>query len=106
VVNSDDAVDGVLELDPVALLKADQTISGVVVSSDGKPVPNVQIFRKSKGQPNGYKKTDADGTFTMAVCKGDVVLSAIVKKGGIALVGRVTASSGSEDVKIVLEPRL
>jgi hypothetical protein len=92
-VNTDDAVDGVLELGAAALSKADQAISGVVVDTDGNPVPNVQIFRKSTGQPSGYK------------CKGDVVLSAVVKKDGTLLVGRAEASSGTEDVKIVLEPR-
>jgi protocatechuate 3,4-dioxygenase beta subunit len=104
-VHTDDAVDGVLELGAVALSKADQTISGVVVDPDGNPVPNVQIFRKSKGQPSGYIETDTDGKFTIAVCKGDVVLSAIVKKYGTVLVGRAEAASGTEDVKIVLEPR-
>jgi len=104
-VNTDDAVDGVLELGAAALSKADQAISGVVVDIDGNPVPNVQIFRKSKGQPSGYKETDADGRFTIAVCKGDVVLSAVVRKDGTMLVGRAEAASGTEDVKIVLEPR-
>lgn len=104
-VNTDDAVDGVLELGTAALSKADQVISGVVVDTDGNPAPNVQIFRKSTGQPSGYKETDADGRFTIAVCKGDVVLSAIVKKDGTLLVGRAEAASGTEDVKIVLEPR-
>lgn len=104
-VNTDDAVDGVLELGAAALSKADQAISGVVVDPDGNPVPNVQIFRKSTGQPSGYKETDADGRFTIAVCKGDVVLSAVVKKDGMMLVGRAEAASGTEDVKIVLEPR-
>jgi protocatechuate 3,4-dioxygenase beta subunit len=104
-VNTDDAVDGVLELGVAALSKADQAISGVVVDLDGNPVSNVQIFRKSKGQPSGYKETDADGRFTIAVCKGDVVLSAVVKKDGTMLVGRAEAASGTEYVKIVLEPR-
>ncbi len=104
-VKTDDAVDGVLELGAAALSKADQAISGVVVDLDGNPVPNVQIFRKSEGQPLGHKETDADGRFTIAVCKGDVVLSAIVKKDGTMLVGRAEAASGTEDVKILLEPR-
>ena len=104
-VNPDDAVDGVLELGAAALSKADQAISGVVVGPDGNPVPNVQIFCKSPGQPSGYKETDADGRFTIAVCKGYVVLSAIVKKDGTVLVGWAEAASGTEDVKIVLEPR-
>jgi protocatechuate 3,4-dioxygenase beta subunit len=104
-VNTDDAVDGVLELGAAALSKADQAISGVVVDIDGNPVPNVQIFRKSEGQPLGYKETDADGRFTIVVCKGNVVLSAVVRKEGTMLVGGVEAASGTEDVKIVLEPR-
>jgi hypothetical protein len=104
-VNTDDAVDGVLELGAAALSKADQAISGVVVDLDGNPVPNVQIFRKSEGQPSGYKETDEQGRFTIAVCKGDVVLSAVVRKEGTMLVGRAEAASGTQDVKIVLEPR-
>jgi len=104
-VNTDNAVDGVLELGAAALSKADQSISGVVVGPDGNPVPNVHVFRKSAGQPIGYEKTDADGRFTLAVCKGDVVLSAVVKKDGTLLVGRAKVASGTEDVKIVLEPR-
>jgi len=104
-VNTDDAVDALLELGAAALSKADQAISGVVVGPDGNPVPNVQVFRKSTGQPSGYKKTDADGRFTIAVCKGHVVLSAVVKKNGTLLVGRAEAASGTEDVRIVLDPR-
>lgn len=104
-VNTDDAVDGVLELGAAALSKADQAISGVVVDLDGNPVPNVQIFRKSEGQPLGHKETDAEGRFTIAVCKGNVVLSAVVRKEGTMLVGRAEAASGTKDVKIVLEPR-
>jgi protocatechuate 3,4-dioxygenase beta subunit len=104
-VNTDDAVDGVLELGSAALSKADQAISGVVVGPDGNPVPNVRVFRKSAGQPVGYKKTDADGRFTLNVCKGDVALSAVIRKDGTLLVGRAKVASGTEDVKIVLEPR-
>jgi len=104
-VNTDDAVDGVLELGAAALSKADQAISCVVIDLDGNPVPNVQVFRKSEGQPLGHKETDAEGRFTIAVCKGNVVLSAVVRKDGTMLVGRAEAVSGTKDVKIVLEPR-
>jgi hypothetical protein len=104
-VNTDDAVDGVLELGAAVLSKADQAISGVVVDLDGNPVPNVQIFRNSEGQPLGHEETNADGRFTIAVCKGDVVLSAVVRKDGAMLVGRAEAASGTQDVKIVLQPR-
>lgn len=104
-VNTDDAVDGVLELGAAVLSKADQVISGVVVGPDGNPVPNVQIFCKSTGQPSGYNKTDTDGRFTIAVCKGDVVLSAVARKDGTLLVGRAEVASGTEDVKIVIGPR-
>jgi protocatechuate 3,4-dioxygenase beta subunit len=104
-VKTDDAVDGVLELGPAVLRKADERISGVVVDPNGNPVPNVQVFRKSAGQPVGYEKTDADGRFTLNVCKGDVVLSAVIRKDGTLLVGRAKVASGTEDVRIVLEPR-
>jgi len=105
IVNSDDAVNGVLELNPLILLKANETVSGVVVNSDGKPVPNAKVYRKGDHQPLGSKKTNADGTFIIAVCKGDVLIGSSVKKDGVMLAGNVMVSSGSEDVKIVLEPR-
>jgi hypothetical protein len=104
-VNTDDAVDGVLELGPAVLRKADERISGVVVDPNGNPVPNVQVFRKSAGQPSGYGKTDAGGRFTLEVCKGDVALSAVVRIDGRQWVGRAKVASGTEDVRIVLEPR-
>lgn len=104
-VNTDDAIDGVLELGRAVLRKADERISGVVVDPNGNPVPDVQVFRKSAGQPVGYEKTDADGRFTLSVCKGDVALSAVVRKDGTLLVGRAKVASGTEDVRIVLEPR-
>ena len=105
LVNTDDAVDGVLDLGSAALSKADQIISGVVVGPDGKGVGNVQVFRKGAGQPVGHKETDADGKFSLNVCKGDVTLSAVIGKGGTLLVGRTKVASGTEDVRIVLEPR-
>jgi len=104
-VNTDDAIDGVLELGRAVLRKADERISGVVVDPNGNPVPDVQIFRKSAGQPVGYEKTDAGGRFTLKVCKGDVALSAVVRIDSRQWVGRAKVASGSEDVKIVLEPR-
>ena len=105
-VNTDDAVDGVLELGRAVLRKADERISGVVVDPNGNPVPNVQIFRKSRGQPVGYEKTDAEGRFTLNVCKGEVALSAVIsREDGVLLAGRAKVASGTEDVRIVLEPR-
>ena len=104
-VNTDDAIDGVLELGRAVLRKADERISGVVVDPNGNPVPDVQIFRKSAGQPVGYEKTDAGGRFTLKVCKGDVALSAVVRIDGRQWIGRAKVASGTEDVRIVLEPR-
>lgn len=105
MLNSDDAVDGVFKIDPIVLLNADQTISGVVVDSDGKPVIGARVFTRSEHQPGGSEETDTDGTFTIAVCKGKVVLMVSFRKNGTRSSGRVTVPSGSEDVKIVLEPR-
>ncbi|MBN2272567.1 MAG: carboxypeptidase regulatory-like domain-containing protein [Sedimentisphaerales bacterium] len=105
-VNTEDAVDGVLDLGSAVLLKADQKISGIVVGPDGKGVANVQVFRKSQGQPVGYKKTDDEGRFTLNVCKGEVALSAVIRReDGVLLAGRAKVASGTEDVRIVLEPR-
>jgi len=105
LVNTDDAVDGVLDLGSAGLSTAEEVVSGVVVGPDGKGVPNVQVFRKGTGQPVGYKETDADGKFTLNVCKGDVTLSAVINKDGTLLAGRAKVASGTEDIRIVLEPR-
>ena len=103
--HTDDAVNGLVELRPAVLHKADEIISGLVVGPDGKGVANVQVFRKSAGQPSGYEETDADGRFTLSVCKGEVTLSAVVRMDGTFFAGRAKVASGTEDVRIVLEPR-
>jgi len=106
VIDSDDAVGGVVELEPTVLLKADQTVSGVVVGPDGKPVPKVTIYARGDHHPIDSKRTDAAGKFILAVCKGDVLIGANITKDGNRLYARKTVPSGSKDVKIVLEPRI
>lgn len=104
-IESDDAVSGVLKLDPTVLLKADQTVSGVVLDPDGKPVAKVTIYARGDHHPIGSERTDANGKFSLAVCKGDVLIGANFTKDGKRMYARKTVPSGSKNVKIVLEPR-
>lgn len=107
-VNAKDAVDGVLALRPfamVALSRADEIVSGVVVGSDGKAVSKVQVFRKGEIQPAGYEETDTNGKFTLNVCEGEVILNAVFRRDdGRVLTGWATVPSGTDNVRIVLKP--
>jgi hypothetical protein len=100
------AVNGVLKFSPVILPKADETISGILVTSEKNPVTDAQIFIKSKRQPNGYTVPNADGSFTVHVCKGQqITLSVVGRHNGQRLIGRATVAGNSSNIEIIMQPR-
>lgn len=65
----------------VTLRRADASISGVVVSSAGKPIPNawVEVTDMETGQWAATAQTDESGRFRLEIASGDWSLSLIAE---------------------------
>ena len=94
---------GICELDKIILEPADESISGIVVNSEGKPASRVPIFLKGKGQPNRFSTTNEKGEFIVRrICKGPLRIQANYPSfpGGA---GFLKASGQDDNVKIILD---
>jgi len=91
------------KLEPMTLAIADQSVSGVVVDPNDKPVSDVRLSTDGEGQPQHYNaRTDADGKFKIdEVCAGDLRIYATVS--GETLLGSARTHGGATDVRIVLK---
>ncbi|HUU16984.1 MAG TPA: carboxypeptidase regulatory-like domain-containing protein [Sedimentisphaerales bacterium] len=90
------------ELDTMILDQTDQSISGIVVDGEGKPVPNVPMFLQGDSQPKRSSTTGEDGTFVFRrICKGPLRIQANYPSfpGGA---GYLKANGGDKNVKIIL----
>jgi hypothetical protein len=73
-VSLEDAARLTVTADDITLETADQTVSGIVVDADEKPVRNALVRAYGRNQPSvSPVKSDADGRFVIKnVCKGDL----------------------------------
>ncbi len=92
------------KLEPMTLAIADQSVSGVVMDANDKPVSGARLSTDGQGQPQHYNvRTDADGKFTIdEVCTGDLRVFATVQ-GETLLSGYARTYGGATDVRIVLK---
>ena len=93
---------GICELDKIILESADESISGIVVDSEGKPASRVPIFLQGKGQPNRRSATNEKGEFIVRrICKGTLRIQANYPSwpGGE---GFLEARGQDDNVKIIL----
>ena len=93
------------------LALANQTVSGMVVDLDGKPVPNVSVSCSGgfeSGQPDRRTRTDAQGKFVLeGVCAGYVQIQAGARIGETYRGGSAQTEGGATGVRItVSEQRL
>jgi len=91
-------------LEPMTLAIADQSVSGVVVDANDKPISGVRLSTDGQGQPQHYNvRTDAEGKFTIdEVCTGNLRIYATVR-GETLLSGYARTYGGATDVRIVLK---
>lgn len=92
------------QLETMTLAIADQSVSGIVVDINGKPVPGAHLWTDGKGQPQHYNVlTDAEGKFTInEVCTGDLRIF-VTADGETQLQGYILTQGGATDVRIVME---
>ncbi|MEN6332832.1 MAG: carboxypeptidase-like regulatory domain-containing protein, partial [Phycisphaerales bacterium] len=101
-VGASDLKDGRREVGPFKLPPADQSVTGVVVDSNGEPVAGAEIFVYGDGQPDSRGiQTDAGGGFTIRVCKGVVHLDVRTRRAPV-LSTFADVEAGATDVRIVV----
>ena len=89
-------------LEPMTLAIADQSVSGVVVDANDKPVSDMHLWTDGEGQPNYNARTDAEGKFTFQeICVGPIRIFATVR-GDSRPSGYTTTQGGATDVRIVV----
>jgi hypothetical protein len=94
---------GVETLEPFVLQEARESLSGVVVGLDDKPVPGAYVFATGPGQANRRTTTDKDGRFTLdKLVAGTVQLAAFKDDPQRSQSGQAITQTGDTDAKVVL----
>lgn len=94
-----------IQLDPLVLKVADQSVAGVVVDQEDHPISEIRIYAHGKGQPHLYAKTDQQGRFIVeGLVAGPVALQANMS-GERRMHGRAQVQAGDQQVKIIAEER-
>ncbi|HNS19126.1 MAG TPA: hypothetical protein PKH24_01430 [Sedimentisphaerales bacterium] len=91
-----------VQIDPIVLSPADQSVTGMVVDADGNPVAGKPMAVHGVNQPSRYPVTDSEGRFLVRrVCRGPLRIRA-----GFSSVreecGMLQAEGGDRDVKVVM----
>ncbi len=94
-----------VEVEPLILMPADKSVSGVVVDANGAPAPGVPIFitgprgSRTAGQPERQTSSDDQGRFAVhGVCAGPLRIQADFGEEA----GFLDAKGGDSDVEVVL----
>src|SRR5262249_53580059 len=77
-----------VEVPPLMLRPANQTIAGKVVDDKDKPVWGADAKVAGEDQPQANAQTDSKGRFKFKVCEGDVRLFANTQRGFAQANGR------------------
>jgi len=103
-VSPEDFADPDAALEDLVLSRASLTLAGVVVNTDGEPVPKALVRIFGEGQPFLQLRTDDKGTFTAkGLVKGEVVVNVAALVDEKSLTAFSTLQAGAADVRIVLE---
>ena len=100
---------GELVIETLVLPPANQTISGVVLDAEDKPIPNVSVSVNSSNRRNGHQPyrqavSDKDGKFAIdGVVDEEVELRAQANLHNGMQHGFANVKGGDQNVKVVLE---
>ncbi|MFC1783741.1 carboxypeptidase regulatory-like domain-containing protein, partial [Planctomycetota bacterium] len=101
VVHGYDAVENRLEAPDLVLPLANESVSGMVVDENNKPIAGALVRISGPDQPFHSTETDADGKFTInQVCPGWLQITALIS-GPEYLYGKVIVDAGDTNVKII-----
>jgi protocatechuate 3,4-dioxygenase beta subunit len=98
------------EVGDLRLVKADQSVAGVVVDPAGRPLAGIRVYATSRGGGLAYVSseqihTDKDGRFKVDnLPRGSVEINARSESDaqGISMSNRVNAQAGQTDIRIVM----
>lgn len=95
---------GIQTLDPFVLQEAHESISGVVVDAEDKPIPHARVHAFGPGQSNRQAVADKDGKFTIdKLVAGQVQLQALSESAGpVSQSGSANVQAGDTNAKVVL----
>jgi hypothetical protein len=98
--------DEFIELKPIQMSPANQTVDGFVIKADGTAAAGLPIFLQGTGQYHRSTVTDKEGRFQLRrLCEGKIRMQA-----GISSVeterGSTEAQAGDTEIKIILGQRL
>ncbi|MGH7138035.1 MAG: MSCRAMM family protein, partial [Pirellulales bacterium] len=112
---------GEVKLPDMKLRRLNQSLAGMVVDPDGKPVSGARVSamlrkghtfvnRASRSGPLPWTETDAQGRFRLEQLPDEPLsLMAYIQKGGggpIRFPARVSVELNQQDIRIVLDPSL
>jgi hypothetical protein len=102
-VNTGEAENQRLEVEPLVLSIANLSASGIVVDDLDQPVSGLRIYAYGNGQPSRETFTDTQGRFTIEnVCPGRINIQANSKVGSASRFhGQAQAEGGVTNIKIV-----
>lgn len=103
-VETSDAVNNHMEVEPLVLSVANLSASGIVVDDLDQPVSGIRIYAYGNGQPSRETFTDTKGRFTIEnVCPGKLNIQANSQgRTTRRFHGRAQAEGGATDIKIVV----
>jgi uncharacterized GH25 family protein len=105
IVNADDSIDNKLDSGDFALALANLSVSGVIVDTEGNPIPNAKIESNNyrNGQPENLNtQADSQGKFILkGVCEGSVDIRVSANINGKSVSARASADGGMSDIKIL-----
>ena len=101
--HTDNAMDNRLNIETLALLPANLSVSGKIVDAQGKAVSDARVAGSGEGQPHCNTLTDEQGNFTLeGLCEGKVYIRADVSRAGKRLSARVHTDAGARGISIVV----
>ncbi|MBN1973528.1 MAG: carboxypeptidase regulatory-like domain-containing protein [Sedimentisphaerales bacterium] len=102
-INTSEAVNERIDLEPLVLEVANLSVSGIVVDQFDQPISNARIVGHGNGQPSMRETyTNTKGEFTLdGLCAGGINLQ-VQKEGPEPLIGLKAAKGGDKDVKMVV----
>ena len=98
--------DARIQLPPLVLQTADQSVGGIVVDPNGNPVFDAEVRSAGEGQAWCQSRSNKQGRFLIkGICPGAVKLHGKQTQAPISISGDVEAQAGDMNARIVLNKR-